>query len=123
MDAIGRKREERDALGLQLDREELVELIQQAVTKDGEVEVFEGVYLARLSALRDKVTASLSLLCVSLLREVKRCSSGDKRFQYDPFNYLLTTMELPRISQVIDASKGKPYLSFRLVLDPNGLPN
>ena len=118
MDAIGRKREERDALRLQLDREELVELIQQAVTKDGEVEVFEGVYLARLSALRDKVYSVLEpSLCV-IAQGSKEVFMGDKRFQYDPFNYLLTTMELPRISQVIDASKGKPYLSFRLVLDP-----
>jgi hypothetical protein len=44
---------------------------------------------------------------------------GDTRYQYDPFNYLLTTIELPRISQVVEASSEKPYLSIRLELDPN----
>lgn len=43
---------------------------------------------------------------------------GDNRYQYDPFNYLLTTLELPRVSQVLEASRERPYLSLRLELSP-----
>lgn len=43
---------------------------------------------------------------------------GEYRYQYDPFHYLLTTLELPRVSQVLEASREHPYLSFRLTLDP-----
>ncbi|QDU54991.1 AraC family transcriptional regulator [Aeoliella mucimassa] len=44
---------------------------------------------------------------------------GDDRFRYDPAHYLITTMELPLTSEVVQASPEEPYLSFRLVLDPS----
>jgi AraC-like DNA-binding protein len=43
---------------------------------------------------------------------------GESRFRYDPAHYLLATIELPWISQVVDASKERPYLSLRLELPP-----
>jgi AraC-like DNA-binding protein len=43
---------------------------------------------------------------------------GESRYQYDPSHYLLATVELPRVSQVLEASKERPYLSLRLELDP-----
>jgi len=49
--------------------------------------------------------------CVSLL--------GEEIFRYDPAHYLISTMELPLIGAVVDASPERPYLSFRLVLDPS----
>ena len=43
---------------------------------------------------------------------------GDDRYQYDPAHYLLATAELPVVSQVIEASQERPYLSLRVKLDP-----
>ena len=43
---------------------------------------------------------------------------GDSRYLYDSSHYLISTVELPRSSQVLEASQEKPYLSFRLELDP-----
>jgi AraC-like DNA-binding protein len=43
---------------------------------------------------------------------------GENRYQYDPAHYLLTTVELPVVSQVLEASQAQPYLSVRLHLDP-----
>jgi hypothetical protein len=47
------------------------------------------------------------------------CFHGDRQYQYDPFHYLLVTLELPRTSQITQASPEQPYLSFRLELDPH----
>jgi AraC-like DNA-binding protein len=44
---------------------------------------------------------------------------GEDRYLYDPAHYLLTTVELPVVSQVLEASKEQPYLSARLQLDPS----
>ena len=44
---------------------------------------------------------------------------GSDRYQYDPTHYLLATAELPVVSQVIEASPERPYLSLRLDLDPS----
>jgi len=43
---------------------------------------------------------------------------GDTRYRYDSAHYLLVTAELPVVSQVIEASYERPYLSLRLELDP-----
>jgi AraC-like DNA-binding protein len=119
MDKLKGKKEERDAIRLQLYREELVERIGNAVTADGEIQLLEGVYLGRRSSPRDKVYSVLEPSLCIIAQGSKVVFLGDSRYQYDPFNYLLTTMELPRISQVVEASREKPYLSMRLELDPN----
>jgi AraC-like DNA-binding protein len=43
---------------------------------------------------------------------------GNERYQYDPLHYLLFTAELPIVSEIIEASQERPYLSLRLDLDP-----
>ena len=43
---------------------------------------------------------------------------GESRYRYDPFHYLLVTVDLPHVSQVLEASKQRPYLSLRLSLAP-----
>jgi AraC-like DNA-binding protein len=42
----------------------------------------------------------------------------NNRYQYDPSHYLITTVEMPRSSRLLDVSPERPYLSLRLVLDP-----
>jgi AraC-like DNA-binding protein len=43
---------------------------------------------------------------------------GDSRYRYDSSHYLLATVELPRVSQVLEASPEQPYLALRLSLAP-----
>ena len=119
MDVPKNNNAERQAVHRQLFREELVERIGQAITRDGERQVLDGVYLARLSAPLDKVYSVLEPSLCIIAQGSKVVFLGDRRYQYDPFNYLLTTIELPRISHVVEASREKPYLSLRMVLDPN----
>ncbi|WP_320073267.1 AraC family transcriptional regulator [Nostoc sp. MG11] len=42
---------------------------------------------------------------------------GSDRYQYDPMHYLLATVELPIMSQILEASKAQSCLSLRLDLD------
>jgi AraC-like DNA-binding protein len=48
----------------------------------------------------------------------KQVLLGESRYQYDPSHYLLATIELPSVGQVLSASKERPYLSLRLELAP-----
>src|SRR5256886_14087533 len=43
---------------------------------------------------------------------------GEQRYRYDPFHYLLVTVDLPYVGQVLDASPEHPFLSLRLDLAP-----
>jgi hypothetical protein len=56
--------------------------------------------------------------CAWLPRGSKEFLLGESRYRYDPFHYLLVTVDLPHVSQVLEASKERPYLSLRLELAP-----
>ena len=48
----------------------------------------------------------------------KRVRLGDDTFVYDPHHYLITSVHLPTVVQIIEASPEMPYLGLRLLLDP-----
>lgn len=100
-------------------RMELIERIMRAMPTDGVCEPIQGVHLGRLSTPMEKLHSVLEPSLCIIAQGSKAIFVGDNRYQYDPFNYFLATIELPRVSQVLEASKEKPYLSFRLGLDPN----
>ena len=98
--------------------EELAERIAGAVREDGGIEPLKGLHLHRASSLKAPLhSVSEPALCV-IAQGSKEVFLGDERYQYDPAHYLLVTAELPTVSQVITASQEKPYLSFRLKLEP-----
>ena len=43
---------------------------------------------------------------------------GRKRFHYDNSQYLLVSAGLPMVSHIVEASKERPFLGARVVLDP-----
>src|SRR5512146_2693617 len=47
----------------------------------------------------------------------KRVLLGDDTYVYDPHHYLITSVHLPTGVQIIEASREKPYLGLRLMLD------
>jgi AraC-like DNA-binding protein len=108
---------EREAHQVQANRAELVERITRANREDGVVETLKGLYLHRSSRLKRLHSVSDPSFCV-VAQGSKELFLGNERYQYDPAHYLLVTAELPIVSQVIEASRERPYLSLRLTLDP-----
>ncbi|SRR5579883_292034 len=107
---------EREALQVQANREELIERIGQVMSVDGSQEPLPGLHLARssfpLKPLHSVLKPSLCLIA----QGSKEVLFGESRYQYDSSRYRLATVELPRVSQVLEASKERPYLSLRLEL-------
>ncbi|ARQ03004.1 AraC family transcriptional regulator [Pseudorhodoplanes sinuspersici] len=48
----------------------------------------------------------------------KQVMLGDTIYDYDPAHYLVVSVDVPIIGQVIEASPSRPYLCLRLDLDP-----
>jgi AraC-like DNA-binding protein len=109
---------EREAERVQAHREELVERIAGAIREDGTVQPLQGLHLSRSSLpLKPLHSVLKPSLCV-IAQGSKEVLLGDSCYRYDPSHYLLATVELPRVSQVLEASKERPYLSLRLELAP-----
>jgi AraC-like DNA-binding protein len=99
-------------------REEMAERIARAIPADGTVEPLKGLFLNRSSIPTEPLHGvSRPSLCV-IAQGSKEVLLGESRYRYDPAHYLLATVELPVVSQVIEASAERPYLSLRLDLDP-----
>jgi AraC-like DNA-binding protein len=118
MDSMNLQQGEPEVHQAQANRDELVERIARAVREDGTVEPLKGLLLHRASSPTELVYHLSDLAFCVIAQGSKEILLGDQLYQYDPAHYLLTTAELPVVSQIIEASWERPYLSLRLILDP-----
>lgn len=56
-------------------------------------------------------------LCV-VVQGYKRAVVGEEVFNYDPLNYLVVSVTLPVVGQIVEATPDRPYLCLRLDVDP-----
>ncbi|MFB2893064.1 AraC family transcriptional regulator N-terminal domain-containing protein [Aerosakkonemataceae cyanobacterium BLCC-F50] len=117
-DLMNNPQAKRETERAQANRDELKERIAQAIRHDGTIEPLKGLHFHRSSSPSECVHGvSFPAFC-AIAQGSKEVLLGSDRYQYDPMHYLLATVELPIVSQVLEASKAQPYLSLRLDLDP-----
>jgi AraC-like DNA-binding protein len=110
---------ERPTPRAQADRKELAERIARALPRDGAMEPRPGLHFQRLSSPSERLHGVLEPSFCVIAQGSKAIFLGEDRFRYDPAHYLISTVGLPAIGKVVEASRERPYLSFRLVLDPS----
>jgi AraC-like DNA-binding protein len=116
MDVINHQQAVREVQRMRVNREELVDRIARTIHEDGVSQPLQGVHLGRLSTPLEKIHGVLEpSLCV-IAQGSKEILLGDSRYRYDPFHYLLATIDLPTVGRVVEASRERPYLSLRLEL-------
>ncbi len=104
---------------MQNSREELVERMTRAVPNDTVIEVFPGLYIGRSSRLTERLHSVFKPAFCVIAQGSKQVLLGDEVLSYDSGHYLISTVDLPIVSHVAEASEAKPYLSFRLDLEPS----
>src|SRR2546428_10288236 len=118
MNVMNHQQAAREAVLLQAHREELVERIARAIREDGTAQPLQGLHLYRHSLPLEQVYSVVEpSLCV-VAQGSKEFLLGESRYRYDPFHYLLVTVDLPYVGQVLEASKERPFLCLRLELAP-----
>jgi AraC-like DNA-binding protein len=101
------------------DQDELADRIARLQPHDGKVQPQPGVHLHRQCKPGQRVhSVGEPSFCV-IAQGAKEILLGQETFRYDPAHYLISTMELPLSGEVVEASPQRPYLSFRLTLDPS----
>lgn len=118
MSVIAFQQAGREAERVHAQQEELVERIGRAVRDDGTIQPLPGLYLSRASVPLQPVHSVLEPSVCVIAQGSKEVLLGESRYRYDSSQYLLATLELPRVSQVLEASKERPYLALRLELAP-----
>jgi AraC-like DNA-binding protein len=116
---MNRRESPLEAERMKIGRKELVEHLTRAVGKDEVLEVFPGLFFGRSSKPTERVhSVSTPAFCI-IAQGSKDVLLGDEVFRYDPGHYLISSVDLPIVSHVVEASQEKPYLSFRLNLEPS----
>jgi AraC-like DNA-binding protein len=103
---------------MQINRAEMIARISRAVPKDGLLEAFPGVVLGRFSKPTERVYSVFKPSFCIIAQGSKQMLLGEEAFRYDPGHYLISTVVLPVVSNVVEATEEHPYLGFQLNLDP-----
>ncbi|CCW36556.1 transcriptional regulator, AraC family [Chthonomonas calidirosea] len=118
MDTQVRRPSAHEGLRMEADRAELLERIARAVPHDGSAEPLPGLLLHRASAPTSALPGVYEPAFCVIAQGSKEVYLGRECYRYDPYHYCLSTVELPVITRVVEASRPRPYLSLRLALDP-----
>src|SRR5436190_10507631 len=110
---------EREARRMRADQEELAERIARATPSEGTVEVQPGLHFRRCSRPTERLYSFTKPSFCVIAQGSKELAVGDDHFRYDPAHYMISTVDLPMIGQIVEASPERPYLGFWLVLDPS----
>jgi AraC-like DNA-binding protein len=89
----------------------------RAIPEDGILEVIPGFFIGRSSRPTEKAHSVFKPAFCVIAQGSKQVLLGEELFRYDPGHYLISTVDLPIVSRVVEASRERPYLSFRLNLD------
>ena len=101
---------------------ELAALIERYAPADGTYEITgPRCAVVRLSQPTDPVHGVFGAAVCVVAQGSKRVISGGQTLVYDAMRYLVASVDLPVIGQVVEATPDTPYLCFRLELDPEAI--
>lgn len=89
------------------------------LTEKGELHTtaIPGLSLFRRIEPTEPITGMYEPSICMVAQGAKRVLLGEDTYVYDPHHYLITSVHLPTVVQIIEASAEKPYLGLRLMLD------
>src|SRR6266568_2767894 len=89
------------------------------LTEKGELHTtaVPGLSLFRREEPTEPITGMYEPSVCMVAQGAKRVLLGDDTYVYDAHHYLITSVHLPTVVQIIEASPERPYLGLRLKLD------
>lgn len=100
-------------------QQELVQTIERFAREDGSSETaVPGLMLFRTSRPSEPLHCLYEPALGLVVQGRKKVLLGEETYYYGPSQFLMVSVDVPVIGQVIEASVDVPYLSLRLDLDP-----
>jgi AraC-like DNA-binding protein len=115
---MNQKEAEFERKKMQINREELIERMTRAALREGLLEVFPGVFIYHSSKPTECVPSVIKPAFCVIAQGSKSVLLNEESFNYSAGHYLISTLDLPITSNVVEASPERPYLNLRIDLDP-----
>jgi len=102
-----------------VDVRELAELIEQNTGTDGvHATAIPRLFLHRASQVSEPIYGVYDPAVCIVAQGRKQSMAGDGVYVYDAEKYVVASVGVPIVSEILEASADKPYLCLRLDLDP-----
>lgn len=106
------------ALSLQDWRAELAKKIAWSIgSSERQVTEVPGLLLVRRTATTAPCSGTYTPSVIVVAQGSKRVDLGQTSFTYDRSRFLLTSIDLPIVSQIVEASEARPFLALALKLE------
>jgi AraC-like DNA-binding protein len=115
---MNRKEAELEKRKMQINREELIERMLRLAPENSLLEAYPGIFIYQSSKPTESEISVLKPAFCVVAQGSKDVLLNDELFHYDSGHYLISTLDLPIKSNVVEASREKPYLTLRIDLDP-----
>ncbi|HEX8737781.1 MAG TPA: AraC family transcriptional regulator [Pyrinomonadaceae bacterium] len=115
---MNRKEAELEKKRMQINRQELIERMNRIARENSLLEAFPGIFIYQSSKPSENDIYVLKPAFCVIAQGSKDVLLNDELFHYDSGHYLISTIDLPVKSSVVEASREKPYLNLRIDLDP-----
>jgi len=102
---------------MEADREELAERIARVLPHNGVSEPQPGVHLSRFSYEEGPNHTVLEPCFCVIAQGAKTLTLAGDVYRYDPAHYAVTTVGVPLVAKIVEASERQPYLGLRVTLD------
>jgi AraC-like DNA-binding protein len=97
---------------------ELAERVARAARQEGPLDTaIAGLTVIKASAPSQPLPSVYEPSLCIVVQGRKRARLADEEYCYDPLNYLVVSVTLPIIGQVIEATSDRPYLCLRVSVD------
>ena len=101
-----------------IEQGELATLIERYAPVDGTYDICANASVIRVSQPSEPTHGVVGAAVCVVAQGRKQVLSGGAVMVYDAMNYLVASVDMPVIGQVVDASPERPYLCFKMHLDP-----
>ena len=98
-------------------RELAARCLARAPLDGGNPTAIEGLSIYRKNAASRPVNAVYERSLFLVAQGRKQARVGDDTFVYDPDHYLVTSVPLPVVTQIVEASAARPFLSLAISFD------
>ncbi len=99
-------------------RIELVEIVARRCANDGANKQSEGLNFYRHPDPTQPLHGLYSPSICIIAQGAKEVQMGEERYRYDPAHFLLCSLDVPVVTQVVEATLEKPFLGLKFDLDP-----
>jgi len=100
-------------------REELALRMARLCINEGCNPAVDGLNLYRHSNVTQPTHGLYSPSICVIAQGAKEVLLGEERFRYDPTHFILASLDIPVITQVVEATPKRPFLGLKLDLDPS----